>query len=71
MSPRLSDFQYLQPQVSEESATSFGWTHETEFKKLEECHFRIIHTKRYEPTLIFIGDLCGPGEMGMQSGFTS
>ena len=29
------------------------------------------HTKLYEPTLIFIGDLCGPGETGMQSGFTN
>ena len=53
-----------------EQAQDMGLTAD-EFKKIEECHFRIIHTKRYEPTLIFIGDLCGPGEVGMQSGFTN
>ena len=48
-----------------------GWTYETEVKKFERCHFCIVHAERYEPTLLFIGDLCSPGEVRKQSGFTN
>ena len=40
-----------------------GSTHEADFKQPKSYHIRIVHGELYEPTLLFIGDLCGPVEI--------
>ena len=32
-------------------------------------HIRIVHGELYEPTLLFVGDLCGPVEIATTPGF--
>ena len=46
-----------------------GSTHEADFKYSKIVHTRIVHDKFYGPTLLFIGDLCGPVELQTWSGF--
>ena len=46
-----------------------GSTHEADFKQPKRYHIRIVHGELYEPTLLFIGDLCGPVEIATAPGF--
>ena len=46
-----------------------GSTHEAVFKLFEWYHSRIVHDKFNGPTLLFVGDLCGPVELETWSRF--
>ena len=57
--------------LGEESAASPRSSDGAERRKNKRVPPRIVHTKPYEPTLLFVDNLCGPGEVGTQSGFTN